>query len=161
MCLFLKRNPCFEVHIAGNCRKWQQGFRAQEFLRFSAFAAVFCEETATPEPFDVQSQSKLFRFSACNQKGPTRNILESARDTIRSPECTAVAAIRLRMQMRILMRPENSLANCGHQISHKKLRIERCQGSRQRMRMVLRMKLRKFRPFCRNSLRMEICDKIR
>ena len=27
------------------------------------------------------------------------------------PECTAVAAIRLRMRMRILTRPENSLAN--------------------------------------------------
>ena len=39
-------------------------------------------------------------------------------------ECTAVAAIQLRMQMWILTRPENSLANFGHQISNKKLRIE-------------------------------------
>ena len=39
-------------------------------------------------------------------------------------ECTVVAAIQLRMRMRILTRPDNSLANFGHQISNKKLRIE-------------------------------------
>ena len=45
-------------------------------------------------------------------------------------ECTAVAAIRLRMRMRILTRPENSLANCGNQVPKKKLRIQRCEGVR-------------------------------
>ena len=39
------------------------------------------------------------------------------------PECTAVAAIRLRMRMRILTHPENSLA--ASEISEKKLRIKR------------------------------------
>ena len=38
-------------------------------------------------------------------------------------QCTAVAAIRLRMRMRILTCPENSLANFGHEISKGKLRI--------------------------------------
>ena len=46
------------------------------------------------------------------------------------PECTAVAAIRLRMRMRILTRPRNSLANFWLQISNKKLRIRRCEGIR-------------------------------
>ena len=45
-------------------------------------------------------------------------------------ECTAVAAIQLRMRMRILTRPENSLANLNHQTSKKKLRIQRCEGIR-------------------------------
>ena len=45
-------------------------------------------------------------------------------------ECTAAAAIQLRMRMRILMRPENSLANFNHQIANKKLRIRRCEGIR-------------------------------
>ena len=45
-------------------------------------------------------------------------------------ECTAVAAIPLRMRMRILTRPENSLANFCHQISNEKLRTERCEGIR-------------------------------
>ena len=45
-------------------------------------------------------------------------------------ECTAVAAIQLRMRMRILTRPENSLANFSHQTSKKKLRIRRCEGIR-------------------------------
>ena len=45
-------------------------------------------------------------------------------------ECTAVAAMRLRMRMRILTRPENSLANFGHQLSIIKLRIGRCEGIR-------------------------------
>ena len=57
--------------------------------------------------------------------------------------------------------PWNLLANSRHQISIKKLRIQRCEGTRQRMRMVLWMKLREFRPRCGNSLRMEVCDKIR
>ena len=34
-------------------------------------------------------------------------------------ECTAVAAIQLRMRMRSLTRPENLLANFSHQISNK------------------------------------------
>ena len=42
-------------------------------------------------------------------------------------ECTAVAAIWLRMRMRILARPENALANCWHEISKKKLRIKLCE----------------------------------
>ena len=46
------------------------------------------------------------------------------------PECTAVAATWLRMRMRILTRPENSLANFRHQISNKKLRIRCCEGIR-------------------------------
>ena len=46
------------------------------------------------------------------------------------PECTAVAAIQLRMRMRILTRPENSLANFSHQISNKKLRVKHCEGMR-------------------------------
>ena len=50
--------------------------------------------------------------------------------TIATTECTAVAAIRLRMRMRILTRPENSLANFGHQVPKKKLRIKRCEGIR-------------------------------
>ena len=45
-------------------------------------------------------------------------------------ERTAVAAIWLRMQKRILTRPENSLANSSHEISNKKLRIKRCEGIR-------------------------------
>ena len=45
-------------------------------------------------------------------------------------ECTAVAAIQLRMRMRILTRPENSLANFKDQTSKKKLRIRRCEGIR-------------------------------
>ena len=45
-------------------------------------------------------------------------------------ECTAVAAIRLRMRMRIMTHPENSLANLRHQISNEKLRIRRCEGIR-------------------------------
>ena len=45
-------------------------------------------------------------------------------------ECAAVAAIRLRMRMRLLTRPENSLANFGHQILRKKLRITRCESIR-------------------------------
>ena len=45
-------------------------------------------------------------------------------------ECTVVAAIQLRMRMRILMRPKNSIANFSHQISHEKLRIKRCEGIR-------------------------------
>ena len=44
------------------------------------------------------------------------------------PECTAVAATRLRMQMRIPTRHENSLANFGQQVSNKKLRIKRCES---------------------------------
>ena len=60
------------------------------------------------------------------------------------PECTAVAAMQLRMRMRILTRPENSLANFGRQISKGKLRIKRCQLIRWRLRMVLRMKSLKF-----------------
>ena len=44
-------------------------------------------------------------------------------------ECTAVAAIQLRM--RILTRPKNKLlANFRHQISNKRLRIQRCEGIR-------------------------------
>ena len=43
-------------------------------------------------------------------------------------ECTAVAAIQLRMRMRILTRPEDSLAKFSRQISKKKLRIKRCEG---------------------------------
>ena len=46
------------------------------------------------------------------------------------PECTAVSAIQLRMRMRILTRPENSLANLSHQISNIELRIKRCEGIR-------------------------------
>ena len=42
-------------------------------------------------------------------------------------ECSAIAAIRLRMRMRILTRPENSLANFRREISNKKLRIWRCE----------------------------------
>ena len=38
-----------------------------------------------------------------------------------------IAAIRLPMRMRILMRPENLLANFGHKISKKKLRIKLCE----------------------------------
>ena len=79
------------------------------------------------------------------------------------PECIAVAAMQLRMRMRILTGPEkfNSLAYSSHQISNKKLRIMRCEGIRQRMRIVLQMQLRIFRPHCRHALRMEVCDKIR
>ena len=44
-------------------------------------------------------------------------------------ECTAVTAIQLRMRMRILTRPENSLANFNHQISKKELQIQRCEGN--------------------------------
>ena len=40
----------------------------------------------------------------------------------RRAECTAVAAIQLRMRMQILPRPENPLANFRHQISNKKMR---------------------------------------
>ena len=57
---------------------------------------------------------------------------------------TAVAAIHLQMRMRILTRPENSLAKFNHQISNKKLRIKRCEGIRLRMRMFLRMKYENF-----------------
>ena len=57
-------------------------------------------------------------------------------------ERTAVAAMQLRMRMRILTRPENLLANFGLQISDKKLRIQRCELICQRRRMVLRMKWR-------------------
>ena len=46
------------------------------------------------------------------------------------PECTVVAAIQLRMRMRILTRPEHSLANFNHQTSKKKLRIQRCERIR-------------------------------
>ena len=42
-------------------------------------------------------------------------------------DCIAVATIRLRMRMRILTRPENSLANLRHQLSQKKLRIKHCK----------------------------------
>ena len=42
------------------------------------------------------------------------------------PECTAVAAIQLRMRMRILT--GNSLANFSHQISNKQLRIGVANG---------------------------------
>ena len=45
-------------------------------------------------------------------------------------ERTAVVAIQLRMRMRILTRPENSLVNFNHQITNKKLRIKRCEGIR-------------------------------
>ena len=45
------------------------------------------------------------------------------------------------MRMRILMRPENSLANFSHQVSNQKLQIKCREGMRQRMRMALRMKL--------------------
>ena len=44
------------------------------------------------------------------------------------------------MRMRILTRQGISLANYRHQISNKKLRIRRCEGIRQRMRMALRKK---------------------
>ena len=47
-----------------------------------------------------------------------------------TPECTAVAAVQLRMRMRILARPKLSLANFSHPISNKKLRIHRCEGIR-------------------------------
>ena len=47
-----------------------------------------------------------------------------------APECTAIAAIRLRMRMRILTRPDNALVYLSHQISNKKLRIKRCEGIR-------------------------------
>ena len=43
-------------------------------------------------------------------------------------ERTAVAAIQLRVRMRILMRPENSLANLSRQISNIKLQIKLCEG---------------------------------
>ena len=45
-------------------------------------------------------------------------------------ECTAVAAIQLRMRMRILTRSDNSLATFGRQISNEKLRMKRCEGIR-------------------------------
>ena len=48
------------------------------------------------------------------------------------------------MRMRILTRPENSLAYFNHQTSKKKLRIQRCEGIRSRMRMFLRMKCENF-----------------
>ena len=60
-----------------------------------------------------------------------------------SAECTAVAAIQLRMRMRILTRPANSLANFSHQITNKKLQIKRCEGIRQRMPKIS-SSLRKF-----------------
>ena len=63
------------------------------------------------------------------------------------------------MRVRILTLPEDSLANVSYQISNERLRIKHCEGIRKRMRMVLRMKLRKFRPCCGTSLQMEVCDK--
>ena len=45
-------------------------------------------------------------------------------------ECTAVAAIQLRLRMRILTCPENSLANFSDQIPNKKLQIKCCEGIR-------------------------------
>ena len=48
-----------------------------------------------------------------------------SRQSLSKPECTVVAAMQLRIRMRILMRPDNSLATFSHQISNKKLRIIR------------------------------------
>ena len=71
-------------------------------------------------------------------------------------ERTAVAAIQLRMRMRILTRPENSLANFNHQITNKS-----CELSVAKEFASANAFMRKFRPRCGNSLRMEVCDKIR
>ena len=80
-----------------------------------------------------QKFPKLLRFMALF---PSLHIL--------IPDGTTVAAIWLRMlRMRILTRPEDSLANFGRQISNKKLRIKRCEEIRKRMRMVLRTKRQK------------------
>ena len=49
------------------------------------------------------------------------------RDHWLCPECTAVAAIQLRMRMRILTRPENLLAILSHKTSKKKSRIRPCE----------------------------------
>ena len=58
-----------------------------------------------------------------SQKSPK---VKSQKTVNIEPECTAVAAKPLQMRMRILTRPENSLANFNHQISNKKLRIKCC-----------------------------------
>ena len=92
--------------------------------------------------------------------GQPRKVSKKSREQS-DTECTAVAAIRLRMGMRILTRPENSLANFSHQISEKKLRIRRCEGIRNANANGFANEIAKISfSHCANSLRMDDCDKI-
>ena len=74
----------------------------------------------------------------------------------RGGQNTGIAFPALGLRVVLDLPTENSLANLNHQISNKKLRIQRREGTRWRMQMFLRMKLRKFRPRCGNSLQMDI-----
>ena len=76
-------------------------------------------------------KSYLRSFSLCFRKENPDSSLVSEELVVFAPregsECTAVAAIWLRMRMRLLVQPENPLANFSHQISNKKLRANlRC-----------------------------------
>ena len=55
-------------------------------------------------------------------------------------ECTAVTAIQLRMRMRILTRPENSLANFNHQTTTKSCELSVAKEFASECECFLRMK---------------------
>ena len=57
--------------------------------------------------------------------------------------------------------PGNSLANLSHQISNTELQIMCCEGIRNANANGFANEIATFRPRCGNSLRMEVCEKIR
>ena len=93
--------------------------------------------------FGDHQQYETWKFRLCSD------------ESVSGAECTAVAAIRLRMRMRILTRPENSLANFRHQISNKKLRMRRLRNSLANANGFANESAN-LRSRCGNSLRMEV-----
>ena len=63
-------------------------------------------------------------------KPDLRELMNTLRFRIGSEYAAVACAIQLRMRMRILTRPENSLANFGHQFWNNKLRSKCCEGIR-------------------------------
>ena len=109
------------------------------FASNSRFMRLFQALLDTPldSPFSATLSVHGLHFTVCapsNHVGA--GVPDDAKACTTTPpggfkaECTAVAAIQLRMRMQILTRSENSQANFSHQISNQKLRIRRCEGIR-------------------------------
>ena len=133
ICGFLRKSAVFCENLrfpnALFSRKRRESAKISENLRLGSvrplerglnFEMGNIPVTTTTKIFPKVLQYKWEAY--CNTNGG-RTVIQMG-----GAECTAVAAIRLRMRMRILTRPENSLANFGRQISKRKLRIKRCEG---------------------------------
>ena len=116
-----------------------QKTRRFAFAFLSPLSPLVC---MVPTPYFLGNQLVLCGSGAScyKMKG-----LDSKPPILHKPECTAVAAIQLRMRMRILTRPENSLANYNHQITNKKAANEALRRNSLANANVFANEMRKFR----------------